>query len=114
MLKLFGMPNCDQLKKSQKWLKDNSIEYIFHDYRKHGITKKLLVDWCNLVSWEILLNKRSRTWKELSEKDKSNLSESKAISLMQQYPTLIKRPVLQNQNTLEVGFDAKVFVKRFK
>jgi len=116
MLKVFGIPNCDQVKKSQKWLKDHKIDFDFHDYKKLGTTKKQLIDWCKTVDWEVLLNKRSRTWKELcqkelSEEDSSKLTQSKAITLMQQHPTLIKRPVVQNGKTIEVGFDSKIFDK---
>jgi Spx/MgsR family transcriptional regulator len=114
MLKLFGIPNCDQVKKSQKWLKDHGIEFEFHDYKKQGVTKKLLNDWCKIVDWEILLNKRSRTWKELNAKDQSNLTQAKAITLMQQHPTLIKRPVIQSSKNIQVGFDSKIFTQHFK
>lgn len=118
MLKVFGIPNCDQVKKSQKWLKDHGIEFEFHDYKKQGITKKQLSDWCKMAEWEVLLNKRSRTWKEicgkeLSDKDSSNLSQSKAITLMQQHPTLIKRPVIENGKVITIGFDEKVFTQNF-
>ena len=113
MLKVFGIPNCDQVKKSQNWLKDHGIDFEFHDYKKQGITKKQLNDWCNEVEWEVLLNKRSRTWKELNEKDKSNLTQAKAITLMQQHPTLIKRPVVQKGKIIEVGFDIKIFNQKF-
>ena len=95
MLTLFGIPNCDTVKKSQKWLTDRGIEFEFHDYKKQGITKKLLTGWCKSVEWETLLNKRSRTWKELNKSDQSNVTQSKAITLMRQHPTLIKRPVIQ-------------------
>ncbi|QMU61404.1 MAG: Spx/MgsR family RNA polymerase-binding regulatory protein [Gammaproteobacteria bacterium] len=119
MLKVFGIPNCDQVKKSQKWLKDRGIEFEFHDYKKQNITKKQLGEWCKEIKWEILLNKRSRTWKEisgkeLSEKDKSNFTQAKAITLMQQNPTLIKRPVIQNGKTITVGFDDKIFCQNYK
>lgn len=114
MLKLFGIPNCDQVKKSQKWLKDHGIEFEFHDYKKQGITKKLLTDWCKIVGWEVLLNKRSRTWKELKEQDRSNLTQAKAITLMQQHPILIKRPVIQSIKNIQVGFDSKIFTQQFK
>ncbi len=118
MLKVFGIPNCDQVKKSQKWLKDRGIEFEFHDYKKQGITKKQLSDWCKEAEWEVLLNKRSRTWKELSEKelsqaDRSNLTQAKAITLMQQHPTLIKRPVIQKDKAITVGFDEKAFAQKF-
>ncbi len=118
MLKVFGIPNCDQVKKSHKWLKDRGIEFEFHDYKKQGITKKQLSDWCNIVEWEVLLNKRSRTWKEisgkeLSDKGQATLTQSKAITLMQQHPTLIKRPVIENDTLITVGFDEKAFNQNF-
>ncbi len=114
MLKIYGIPNCDQIKKSQKWLKDRGIEFEFHDYRKQGISKKQLNNWCKAVDWELLLNKRSRTWKELKETDKADLTQTKAVSLMQQHPTLIKRPVIQKKETIIVGFDNNTFVQKFK
>ncbi len=114
MLKIFGIPNCDTIKKTQKWLALNNIDFEFHDYKKQGITKKQLSEWCRRADWEILLNKRSRTWKELSKQDQSNLTQTKAISLMQQYPTLIKRPVAQQGKTILVGFDSKLFAQNFK
>lgn len=101
-------------KKSQKWLKDRGIDFEFHDYKKQGITKKILTDWCKNVEWEILLNKRSRTWKELNETNRSNLTQAKAITLMQQNPTLIKRPVVQQSKILAVGFNEKVFASIFR
>ncbi len=109
MIKLFGIPNCDSVKKSQKWLKNSGIEYEFHDYKKQGITKKQITNWCKNVGWEILLNKRSRTWKELSENDRSNLTQTKAVTLMYQHPTLIKRPIVQKGNSILVGFDSNEF-----
>ena len=114
MIRVFGIPNCDQVKKSQKWLNDHKIKFDFHDYKNQGISKNRLVEWCKTVDWELLLNKRSRTWKELSEKNRSNLTQAKAISLMQQHPTLIKRPVVENGKTTIVGFDSKVFAQNFK
>ena len=113
MLILFGIPNCDQVKKTQKWLNDHNISYEFHDVKKLGVTGKRLIDWCKTVPWEDLLNKRSRTWKQLSETQRSNLTQAKAISLLQQNPTFIKRPVIQFKNKLEVGFDSKQYNKHF-
>ena len=113
MLVVYGIPNCDQIKKSQKWLKDRGIDFVFHDYKKKGISKKQLNEWSKMVTWEVLLNKRSRTWKELNESDKSDLTQTKAIDLMQQQPTLIKRPVVQQGKILAVGFDSQVFTQKF-
>lgn len=114
MLKLYGIPNCDQVKKSQIWLSDHNIGFTFHNFKEKGIRKSQLVNWCETVPWELLLNKRSKTWKELSEKDKSNLTQSKAISLMQKHPALIKRPVAQSNKSIELGFDSKKFAEHFK
>ena len=119
MLKVFGITNCDQIKKSQKWFKNHNLEFDFHDYKKQGITKKQLTDWCSIIDWESLLNKRSRTWKELcqkelNEEDKSNLTQAKAITLMQKHPTLIKRPIVQKGKTIVVGFNSKTYAKHFK
>ncbi|MGH1538073.1 MAG: arsenate reductase [Gammaproteobacteria bacterium] len=114
MLKLFGIPNCDTVKKSQKWLDSRGIKYELHDYKKLGITKKQLTEWCKTVEWGTLLNKRSRTWKELTESDRTNVTQNKAITLMQTHPTLIKRPVAQQGKTITVGFDEKTFKANFK
>lgn len=114
MLKLYGIPNCDQVKKSQKWLRDHNIGFTFHNFKEKGISKSQLENWCKTVPWELLLNKHSRTWKELSEKDKSNLTQAKAITLMQKHPTLIKRPVAQRNKLIDVGFDSKKFAEHFK
>ncbi len=114
MVKLYGIPNCDTVKKSQKWLDTHGIKYEFHDYKKHGVAKKQLSEWCKQIEWNILLNKRSRTWKELTETDRDNLTKTKAITLMQQHPTLIKRPVVQQEKTITVGFDEKLFQENFK
>jgi Spx/MgsR family transcriptional regulator len=119
MLKIYGIPNCDQVKKSQKWLQNCGIEFEFHDFKKQGITKKQLTEWCKHVEWETLLNKRSRTWKELNANKKdqdglSSITQSKAITLMQQNPTLIKRPVIQNGKALTVGFDEELFSQQYK
>ena len=81
---------------------------------KKRVLQKKLIEWCKQVCWETLLNNRSRTWKELSEKDRSKLTQSKAIHLMQQHPTLIKRPVVQNSQSLLVGFDNKLSAKNFE
>lgn len=119
MLKLFGIPNCDTVKKTQKWLDKHGIEYEFHDYKKQGISKKQLTEWCNQLEWETLLNKRSRTWKQLNSNtigkgNLSNLTQVNAINLMQQHPTLIKRPITQQGEIIVVGFNEETFKDQFK
>jgi len=115
MLKLFGIPNCDTVKKTKKWLDNRGIEYEFHDYKK----QEQLAEWCSQLEWETLLNKRSRTWKQLTTNkigkgNLSNLTQEKAINLLHQHPTLIKRPVTQQGKTIVVGFDEKIFKDRYK
>ncbi len=105
MLILFGILNFDQVKNSQRWLEDHDVSFEFHNFKKQGITKQQLMECYNFLPWETLLNKQSRTWKELNEEQRVHLCQTRAISIIQQYPTLIKRPVIQ--------FDQQHFTKLF-
>ena len=111
---LYGIKNCDTIKKARKWLEQHDMKYTFHDYRSDGITQAMLKNWLKIIDWEILLNTRSSTWRSLPDKQKSNMNESKAISLMLAFPTLIKRPVLQKGKTCFVGFKDAEYKKIFK
>ena len=104
MTKLYGIPNCDTIKKSRKWLKDNDIDYEFHDYKKLGVPEKELKTWIKQVGWEILLNKRGTTWRKLDEKIKESVNETSAIQIMLDNPSIIKRPVLVKGKNILVGF----------
>lgn len=104
MIKVFGIPNCDTVKKARKWLDNNGIEYEFIDFRKTPLTTAQLKRWADSVGWETLLNKRSRTWRELPDSQKESINKTPALSLMQEIPTLIKRPVLDNDSQILVGF----------
>ncbi len=101
---VYGIPNCDTMKKACAWLRSNDIPFSFHDYRKDGLDTGLLEDWVADVGWETLLNRRGLTWRKLSESDKADVDEAKAIRLMAENPTLIKRPVLVQGEHLMVGF----------
>lgn len=105
MLQVYGIPNCDTMKKARRWLDDHAIEYEFHDYKKKGIDESLLRKWIDQVGWEILLNRRGMMWRKLDEAKKENIDETSAIGIMLDTPSIIKRPVLvdENQNML-VGF----------
>ena len=107
MIKLYGIPNCDTVKKARKWLDAQGIDYQFHDFRQDGVDKKLLQGWLEKLGWETLLNRRSTSWRALDEKQKSIQSDNDALKLLLANPTLIKRPVLQQGKILLVGFNEK-------
>ena len=104
MTKLYGIPNCDTIKKARKWLKDNDIDYEFHDYKKLGVPEKELKTWMRQVGWDVLLNKRGTTWRKLDEKIKESVNETSAIQIMLDNPSIIKRPVLVKGKNILVGF----------
>ena len=106
---LYGIKNCDSVKKAKKWLKDNGHEFQFHDFRVDGLAQHRLNEWLSQLGWEILLNKRGTSWRTLPDKEKENLDASKAEALMLENPTLIKRPVLQAGELLLVGFDSNIY-----
>ena len=101
---LYGIKNCDTVRKARKWLEAQDIEYRFHDFRGDGLDEKDLRTWIKAVGWEILLNRRGTTWRQLPEADKEALDAQKALQLMLAQPTLIKRPVLVYGKHTQVGF----------
>ncbi len=111
MLKLYGIKNCDTVKKARRWLEDHGIEYQFLDFRQNGLDKKQLTGWVEKSGWEIIVNKRSTTWRSLSEKEKDITTNFQAISLLLANPTLIKRPITENNKMLLVGFKEAEFKK---
>jgi arsenate reductase len=111
MLKLYGIKNCDTVKKARRWLEDHGIEYQFHDFRQDGLYKKQLAAWVEQLGWEDIVNKRSTTWRNLSDKDKAISTNQQAIKLLLINPTLIKRPVVEKNKTLFVGFKEEEFKK---
>ena len=111
MVTLFGIPNCDTVKKARRWLEQHHILYTFHDFRQDGLDSDMLQRWMKKVNWTVLLNQRSRTWRELHDSDKQNLSADKAMKLMLKNPSIIKRPVLITKNDIAVGFDDNEYRK---
>jgi arsenate reductase len=101
---LYGIPNCDTVKKARQWLETNGVDYDFHDFRKSGVDSETLYRWCQKLGHEVLLNQRGTTWRKLEETDRADVDQEKAIILMQQHTSLIKRPVLQKGATLLCGF----------
>jgi len=104
MITLAGIKNCDSVKKARKWLEGHGVAYTFHDLREQGLERAELEQWLDAVGWETLLNRRSTSWKQLSEADRSDVDRDKALALMLANPTLIKRPVLINGKTIRAGF----------
>jgi arsenate reductase len=103
-LTLYGIPNCDTVKKARKYLEARGISYHFHDYKKAGVTAADLERWSDIVGWEKLLNKAGTTFKKLPDADKVDIDAVKAIALMVANPSMIKRPVVEGGATLLVGF----------
>ena len=105
MTTLYGINNCDTIKKAKRWLDQANVPYRFHDYRKDGLELTQLREWAAQLGWEQLLNRRGTTWRNLDEAHKSAINEERAIDLMLTYPALIKRPLLDTGNQLVLGFD---------
>ncbi len=114
MLTLYGIKNCDTVKKARRWLQDNGVDYRFHDLRDDGITQQQIADWIAQAGTDALLNKRSTTWRTLSDTEKTIQSDKQAVALLHQHPTLIKRPVLENGSQLLVGFKPELYQQHIK
>lgn len=114
MATLYGIKNCDTVRKTRKWLDKHDINYEFHDVRADGLSNTQLRGWVKQAGWETLLNRRGTTWRQLDEKDKTNITETKAIKLMLAHPAMIKRPVLEYRKKCYVGFDETEYTKLFK
>lgn len=104
MITLYGIPNCDTVKKARTWLETNQIEHTFHDFRKDGLTAETVASWIEQKSWEVIINKRSTSWRALPDDAKANMDANLAIQEAVKQPTLIKRPVLEGAGDLLVGF----------
>ncbi len=101
---LYGIPNCDTVKKARTWLEGRDIAYSFHDYKKAGADAGRLAIWCDALGWETVLNRAGTTFKKLPDTDKTGLDQGKAIALMLAQPSMIKRPVVEHQGGLLIGF----------
>lgn len=99
-----GIANCDTMKKARTWLEGQGLAYDFHDYKKVGISAEKLEAWADAVGWEVLLNKAGTTFRKLPDSDKAGIDRAKAIALMVEQPSLIKRPVLEHPGGVLVGF----------
>jgi arsenate reductase len=111
---LYGIKNCDTMKKARAWLDEHRIAHTFHDYKSQGVERATLDAWIARVGWEALLNRAGTTFRKLPEADKDNITEKKAIALMLAQPSMIKRPVLEAGNETIVGFRPEVYGTTFR
>lgn len=102
---LYGIPNCDTVKRARAWLAAHGVAHRFHDYKKEGVDAGRLAHWADASDWEALLNTRGTTFRKLPPDDRANIDRDKALALMIAHPSLIKRPVVEHPGGLLVGFD---------
>ncbi|PWI34430.1 ArsC family reductase [Vibrio albus] len=103
---MYGIPNCDSIKKAKKWLEQAGIDYEFHDYRKQGVDTEMVTTFCQQFGWEKVVNKRGTTYRQLTQEQKDTLDEATAITLLVEHPAMIKRPVLLVDEHYYLGFKA--------
>jgi len=106
---IYGIKNCDTMKKARAWLDKHGVAYEFHDYKTAGIDRGRLEGWARVVGWETLLNRAGSTFRKLADKDKASVTEKKALTLMLDQPSMIKRPVLDVKGKLIVGFKPETY-----
>ena len=104
MITIYGIPNCDTMKKARKWLEANGVEYEFRDYKKLGVSENKLRSWVKQAGWETVLNKRGTSWRKLDDEIRDNIDAASAIKIMLENPSIIKRPVLESNGLLLIGF----------
>ena len=110
MTKLYGIKNCDTVKKAMKWLGENKVEYQFHDYKKDGVDEEKLGEFVKKFGWEKLLNRKGTTWRQLSEEEKNKVVDDEyAMMLMKEKPSIIKRPIVDLGEKQLVGFEVKEY-----
>lgn len=110
---IYGIKNCDTMQKAFKWLGARGVAYEFHDYRKAGVTTAQLKQWCDTSGWQTVLNRAGTTFRKLDDGDKQALTQDKAIALMVDKPGMIKRPVLEADGKLEIGFKPERYAALF-
>ena len=110
---VYGIPNCDTVKKARTWLDVHGIAYTFHDYKKLGADPEKLATWCDALGWETVLNRAGTTFKKQADADKTNLTQARAIALMLTQPSMIKRPVVEADGQILIGFKPDLYEKAF-
>ena len=113
MIELYGIPNCDTMKKARRWLDAHGIAYRFHDFKKEGLDPRQLEEWADQVGWETLLNRRGMMWRKLPAEVREHIDEASAMKIMAETPTIIKRPVLVQDGRVTVGFSPERYEELF-
>ena len=111
---LYGIKACDTMKKARTWLDDHKVSYEFHDYKAAGIDAASLARWSKVVGWETLLNRSGTTFRKLTDAQKADMDERKALALMQAQPSMIKRPVLEMGKRILVGFKPEIYAEQVR
>ena len=114
MLAMYGIKNCDTIKKARDWMAANHVAYDFHDYKAEGVDRARLLKWIEAVGWELLLNRAGTTFRKLPEADRAGIDADKAVALMQASPSMIKRPMLRQGDALIAGFKPETYAAVFK
>ena len=111
---MYGIPNCDTIKKARKWMQQHDVNYRFHNYKKDGTDPTRLARWADQLGWEKLINRRGTSWRKLDEDTRNNMDLARALEIMQQNPSIIKRPLIETANgKLLLGFDEKAYQQEF-
>ncbi len=110
---MYGIPNCDTIKKARKWLDEHQISYQFHDYRKQGLTLEQVNTFFSVLDWQQVVNKRGTTYRQLSSQQKDSLNEQTAAELLVTYPAMVKRPILLVDGQYYLGFKAEQYAEIF-
>ena len=109
MVILYGIKNCDSVKKAKAWLIEHNVQFKFHDFRSDGLTKSMIDNWLKRTEWELLLNRRGITWRNIDASVKDTINHANIIDVLLEYPTLIKRPVLNYEEIVTIGFNSDIY-----
>ena len=113
MITLYGIKNCDTVKKARRWLEQHDVDYTFHDFREDGIDRSAVAEWIGELGWESVVNKRSTSWKALDESVRNGMDEASAVSAIMDQPTLVKRPLLDTGAERFTGFSVDSYNRIF-
>ncbi len=113
MVTLYGISNCDSIRKARRWLDARGVDYRFHDYRKNGLERSRLESWVDQLGWEALLNRSGTTWRKLPEGQRDGIDRERAIALMLEHPAMIKRPLLISGEQQLIGFKEEQYADLF-
>ena len=113
MIKVYGIPNCNTVKKAMDWLKENDLQYEFHDYKKKGITADKLNEWSDYFGWENIINKNGTTWKGLDDQEKESVKDQKSsVTFLAEKTSAIKRPIVESNGNYLIRFDEQEYSKK--